>query len=198
MGYGSSCCRLKILVMKVTLPRARRVPQGLCDLEHMWCTRQQWGVPSWGIHVCYAGSSAKKLVAGCCQEPSKDSILWKPLVCELRLPFHECFQKERGERILAFHCSTVTLDISEGNADFIWILIIHRFYFCLFVLICSQVFCSDLCRATCSSLTCNRDWQRWYSFPLFLAFSEPVLPGITQANTDKLISWRLWEYYHQF
>lgn len=33
MGYGSICCGLKILVMKVTLPRAARVPWGWRDWE---------------------------------------------------------------------------------------------------------------------------------------------------------------------
>jgi len=70
----------------------------------------------------------------------------------------ECFQTKCGEKILPFHSTAVTLDNSKHFFRK------YRFYlncdcllvFCLFLLICTQLFCSDLCRATCS-LVC-----RWH------------------------------------
>lgn len=161
MGYGSSCCHLKKMVMKVTLPRAQIAPQYSYDPEHVCHTRQQWGVP--GCQRAHWKSTPAM------REPWPKSPLQADVRSHSRTLSHKALSFASWVEV-SIPCSLTAMNVSKmntvkrfwlfflvqwlltslcislGDADFIPVVMIHPFSIHLFVLICSQLFCSDLCR----------------------------------------------------
>lgn len=205
IDYESSCCYLKILVRKVTLPSIRRVPEDLLT-------------PSMCAAPGSNGESPLRESTAVVQEPQpKSQLLLLPeaiqglcpaeaLSAELRLTFHTPSQQqnEHGEKILAFYSNVMVLDISShfwGKYRFLfefW-LFTHSIFFDL---ICNQLFSHDYYRPVCSSLIYG--WclqQRSEMVQISLAFWCPLRLCFSSSiprKADKLTCWRQWEYYHQF